>query len=443
MLPTGAGKSLCYILPAIALPGLTVVVSPLIALMQDQLRKLPVQCPGACLSGSLSAQQVAEISEAVLRGRLKVLFLSPERLCTPSFRRLISLLHQQHQYRRCHPGSGGDCGGSGAASSSAISLLCVDEAHCLSQWSYNFRPAFLRIRREVHFLQPAAVLALTATATPYIQRDIMRHLNISSASSSSSSAPTAATCGIPAQVPGDEGLLALPARRDNLVLAAQLVRDEQERRQRILQLLKEPANTISSYYDNDDVGPNQEQEHELGDDDEDALGNEDDIIDNGTNVAVSRSSLRKRAAPSRSAFSVSAGPRRKKVKEVAPLSIVYVWRRDEADALAQYLKGSGVDGVAVYHAGLDAGQRQRTQRMFDRGAARCVVATVAFGMGVDKADVRQVRGVIVSGWVIVTQPRIHFSHRFCLLSLFRLSLLHFSAEALLLYLLYSATYCLI
>jgi superfamily II DNA helicase RecQ len=100
-----------------------------------------------------------QISEAVLKGHIKVLYVSPERLCTPAFRRLITLLKQQQQFHAQQ----------GRSEQPVVSLLCVDEAHCLSQWSYNFRPAFLRIRREIQFIQPAAVLALTATATPRIQ----------------------------------------------------------------------------------------------------------------------------------------------------------------------------------------------------------------------------------------------------------------------------------
>jgi superfamily II DNA helicase RecQ len=102
---------------------------------------------------------LSQISEAVLKGHIKVLYVSPERLCTPAFRRLITLLKQQQQFHTQQ----------GRSEQPVVSLLCVDEAHCLSQWSYNFRPAFLRIRREIQFIQPAAVLALTATATPRIQ----------------------------------------------------------------------------------------------------------------------------------------------------------------------------------------------------------------------------------------------------------------------------------
>jgi superfamily II DNA helicase RecQ len=93
VMPTGAGKSLCYMMPAALLPGLTIVVSPLIALMHDQLRKLPVQLPGACLSGDLSTHKVSKITVDVLNGLIKVLYVSPERLSSPSFRKLIQTLN--------------------------------------------------------------------------------------------------------------------------------------------------------------------------------------------------------------------------------------------------------------------------------------------------------------------------------------------------------------
>lgn len=328
-----------------------------------------------------------QISESVLKGHIKVLFVSPERLCTPAFRRLITLLKQQRafqsQYHHQHQQS---------STVPVVSLVCVDEAHCLSQWSYNFRPAFLRIRREIQFIQPAAVLALTATATPRIQvhvhscvcvwhplslrrkalstifltvdsnicilnrscnhrcvsfpqADVMKHLGI----------------------PSPSGLLALPVRRDNLQVSVHTVGDETERRQRILDLVQHP----------------------VIEDPTNALGLGFTVCGTGTGIVAGEAQDGDDGAAEigvkRARTSITRNKRSKPL-----LTIVYVWRRFEADALAEYLKGCGVQGVAVYHAGIDAGTRARTQLMFDRGKVHCIVATVAFGMGVDKADVRQV-----------------------------------------------------
>jgi superfamily II DNA helicase RecQ len=156
-------------------------------------------------------------------------------------------------------------------------------------------------------------------------------------------------------IPTGQGLMALPVRRDNLQVSVHTVTDEEERRKKIVSLVKDPQ--IVDYDANPDGIPEGE-------------GAEDTAV----GLKRPRESLK------------SAIVRRSK----AQLTIVYVWRRFEADSLAEFLKGSGVTGVAVYHAGIDASTRARTQLMFDRGKVQCIVATVAFGMGVDKADVRQV-----------------------------------------------------
>ena len=149
-------------------------------------------------------------------------------------------------------------------------------------------------------------------------------------------------------IPTKDGLLALPVRRDNLQVSVYTIANEEDRRKRIVDLVKTPQ-----------ILETDANIETTGDDSAECLGRK-----------RSRDTARK--------------------NDAKKLTIVYVWRRFEADALAEFLKGSGVTGVAVYHAGIDAATRARTQLMFDRGQVRCIVATVAFGMGVDKADVRQV-----------------------------------------------------
>ena len=332
VMPTGAGKSLCYMLPASELPGLTLVVCPLISLMQDQLKKLPVELPGASLSGSPTAFESAQISQALLQGRIRVLFVSPERLCTPSFRSLMQMLNDSARERTGDPNASG------------VSLLCVDEAHCLSQWSYNFRPSFLRIRREIRQLRPRAVLALTATAPPHIQREVMAHLGID---------PT-------------EGLMALPPRRHNLELSGRIVNGDEMKHEAVLAFIRSG---------NGDYAPCSSSNAASASATAAAAGS-------GRGERWQRSLALKRSRGRDRGDGAAIGNGRD-----IPPTIVYVWRRHEAEALSEYLSAQGLPAVG-YHAGMDADKRQRAQLAFTRGTARVVVATVAFGMGVDKADVR-------------------------------------------------------
>jgi ATP-dependent DNA helicase Q4 len=211
VVPTGSGKSLTFFLPALILgggaravlpggdPGLTIVVSPLISIMNDQLMRLPVHLPGAIFSSGLTAVENANLTSAILNGFLRILFVSPERLCTASFRNLMRLLRRKRQETRA------------TNAQRPVALLCVDEAHCLSQWSFNFRPSFLRIKREIAHIAPRAVLALTATASAAVQRDIMDHL------------------GIPS-----DGLCTHPPARYNLKLSAAKTSDDTISRNEVL-----------------------------------------------------------------------------------------------------------------------------------------------------------------------------------------------------------------
>src|SRR6184192_3583881 len=156
VMPTGSGKSLCYQLPALALPGLTVVVSPLIALMKDQVDQLSrLGLPATVINSTVSREQQRSRLEQGIAGRIKLLFLAPERFQNEEFRSRLA--------------------------KARVSLFAVDEAHCISLWGHDFRPDYLRLRRILRELQSPPVLALTATATPAVRRDIVAQLGIENA----------------------------------------------------------------------------------------------------------------------------------------------------------------------------------------------------------------------------------------------------------------------
>ena len=151
ILPTGGGKSVCFQVPAMAMEGMCLVISPLIALMEDQVNKLVENnMPAAALTSGMRNQDLFEILEAAANNELKFLYVSPERLQTKSFQeRLIDL---------------------------PISLIAVDEAHCISQWGYDFRPSYLNIATIREKLKNIPLIALTASATEKVKKDIQEKL---------------------------------------------------------------------------------------------------------------------------------------------------------------------------------------------------------------------------------------------------------------------------
>ena len=154
IMPTGAGKSICYQLPALMLPGITLIISPLIALMQDQVRALTqAGVPAAYINSSLTASQYSKAISNALNNKYKIIYVAPERLLTESFQRF--------------------------AEATDISMLVVDEAHCVSQWGQDFRPSYLSISQFVQGLTRRPTLgAFTATATSTVKADIEKLLDL-------------------------------------------------------------------------------------------------------------------------------------------------------------------------------------------------------------------------------------------------------------------------
>ncbi|WP_280567711.1 RecQ family ATP-dependent DNA helicase [Chromohalobacter sp. 296-RDG] len=267
--PTGSGKSLCYQLPALHLPHLTLVVSPLLALMQDQLDFLARHgIAAASLDSRQSREEASAVMRGVKQGEIRILMVSVERLKNERFRHFLRQV--------------------------PVSLLVVDEAHCLSEWGHNFRSDYLKLpayQRE--FAIPQALL-LTATATPRVIEDMRENFAIAT-----------------------DDVAATGFYRPNLDLQVQPTAADQRSR------------TLAEW-----LGPRLAQ--------------------------------------------TPAQP-----------SIVYVTLQKTAERLAAYLGKAGIDARA-YHAGLDSETRDTLQQAFMRGEINCIVATIAFGMGIDKADIRNV-----------------------------------------------------
>lgn len=282
VMPTGAGKSLCYQLPALARGGTALVISPLIALMDDQAAKLTaLGLKVARIHSGLERSVARQACVDYLQGTLQFLFIAPERLRVPGFPEMLA--------------------------KRKLALIAIDEAHCISQWGHDFRPDYRMLGQHLPGLRsepdPAPVLALTATATPSVQADILAQLGMTN--------PARFIHGF---------------RRENLAIEV-VELPVPERPKAIARLLAEPA---------------------------------------------------RRPA------------------------IVYATSRKQAEKLAEELShtasGRGADKsaaarripAAAYHAGLDAETRERVQTAFQAGELEVVVATIAFGMGIDKADIRTV-----------------------------------------------------
>jgi RecQ family ATP-dependent DNA helicase len=264
VMPTGSGKSLCYQLPAIARGGTTLVISPLIALMEDQVAKL--QARGFAVECIHSGRRRVDSREACrdyLAGKLQFLFIAPERLRVAGFPEMLAKRQ--------------------------VSLIVVDEAHCISQWGHDFRPDYRRLGQYVPNLRPAPVIALTATATPPVQDDIVEQLG--------------------------------------------LVR---------------PARFIHGF--------------------------------RRANIAIEVVEVPPSERPQLTRELLADAQRRP--------AIVYTPTRKQAESLANELLA--FHAAAAYHAGLDAERRKQVQEGFLAGKLEIIVATIAFGMGIDKPDIRTV-----------------------------------------------------
>ncbi len=262
LMPTGGGKSVTFQVPALAMEGVCLVITPLIALMKDQVAHLRGHdIVAEAIYSSMSRAEIVRVLENCILGHVKFLYVSPERLSSDIF--LKKLRHIN------------------------VSFVTVDEAHCISQWGYDFRPAYLRIAAIRQMLPGKPVLALTATATPEVADDIQRQLHFQ-----------------------EPRVYRMSFERKNL---AYVVRNDDDKESQLLHILR----------------------------------------------------------------------------SVAGSAIVYVRTRRQTRVYAQLLEENGVSATS-YHAGLEPAVKDQRQRQWTSGEKRVVVATNAFGMGIDKPDVRLV-----------------------------------------------------
>jgi ATP-dependent DNA helicase RecQ len=263
LMPTGGGKSLCYQLPALMLPGVTLVISPLIALMKDQVDALKANgIPAEFINSTLTRPEIDEIQTEALMGKIKILYVAPERLIMPEFQLFLKKIK--------------------------VSLIAIDESHCISEWGHDFRPDYRNLQMLRNIFRGVPAMALTATATKKVREDIIYQLSL-----------------------GNAKVFVSSFNRPNLSYAVLPKKDSYDQ---LIQILRE--------------GKNQS-------------------------------------------------------------AIIYCFSRKDTEHLAADLNQEGFKTLP-YHAGLESGERRTNQEKFIRDEVQIIVATIAFGMGIDKPDVRLV-----------------------------------------------------